>query len=109
MLQGSSIEAHLAQSENSAPAAVNHLAGDASRGLVVGTELPPFAGVREHPWLLEASHPCSPENLLLTSHSPTYIHFLLIELWDLPSVGLFSARIPPGLLQSSHRIHTGSL
>lgn len=69
MLQGSSIEAHLAQSENSAPAAVNHLAGHASRGLLVGTQLPPFVGVREHPWLLEATHPCSPESLLFTPQS----------------------------------------
>lgn len=46
MLQGSSIQAHLSQSENSALAAVNHLAVDASRGLLVGTQLPPFVGVK---------------------------------------------------------------
>lgn len=109
MLQGSSTEAHLAQSENSALAAVNHLAGDASRGLLVGTQLPPFVGVREHPWLLEVSHPCSPESFLLTPQSPAYTPFPLSELWDLPSVGLFSARISTSLLQGSHRIHTGSL
>lgn len=108
MLQGSSIEAHLAQSESSAPAAVKHLSGEASRGLLVGTQLPPFVGVREHQWLLEASHPCSPESLLLTPQSSTYTHFPLKELWDLPVVGLFSARIPIGLLQGSHRIHRGS-
>lgn len=47
MLLGSSIDVHLPA--NSAPAAVNSLAGVASRGLMISMQLPLFVGAREHP------------------------------------------------------------